>query len=457
MKKTFVVAALVLAAAVVALPWVLGGQARGLYENALAGLPAQGVGVLESHYERGWFGAQAIADLAPISRVGEGPAGQEARLIIASHISHGPWCLRAPRLLPVAATIDSRVDFSIPGMELPPLLLTTLLELDGSGVTHLRVPGAAGGSGTGIEAAEGRGEARFSSGFAAGEVWFELPALDLAVDGGTQVHVRDLRTESAGSRWVGGLFAGEGSLRLGEMSVRFPDGDLLAKGISVAVESVPDGALLNMRADSRVDALRVNEAEYAPSRAVISLSRLSVEELASLQQALQDLSGGQVAQSMAGTAMAAIFASHLPQLLATDPGVALERLEIATPQGAATGRLALSAQGLTPEVLAQQGAWLEHLVADGALSLPKDLLLGLLKGWHRQRALDELREREGETDVRVDIEPKVAEAARDQLADWLRHGWLVEQEGRLMTAIKLADALLTVNGKTIPIGAAAAP
>lgn len=447
MKKGLLAAVAVLAAAVAGLFWVLGGQAERLYRDALGGLSAQGLSLVDSRYERGWFSSSATADLVLTTPPGGSPPAEGPRLHVASRIDHGPWSLAAPRLLPAAAVVDSRVELPVPGLDLPPLLLATVIELDGSGVTRLRLPPERG---TGLEVAEGRGEVRFARGRASG--WFELPALDLTADVGVRIALRGLRTESAGTRWIGGLFAGNGSLTLTELRVQAPGGELIASGIAITAENVPDAGLMKARAEYRAEGLEVNGAQYAPSLLSISVSRLPGDELASLQQALWEASAEPVTGPMASVALGAVLASHLPRLLAADPGLALDRLEVTTPWGRVEGHLTLSTRGLTREVLERPGAWTAHIVGDAEIGLPRTLLIDMLENWRRQEALAELRKREGErAALPVETEAEIADAAQDQLVGLIRDGWVVEREGRAMTAVKLADALLTVNGKGIAL------
>lgn len=456
MKKGLLVAIAVVAvaaAAIAGLSWTLGGQAEGRYREIVDGLSVQGVRVVDSRYERGWFSSSATFDLVATPPPGGAPPVEEPRLHIASRIDHGPWSLAIPRPMPAIALIATRMELPVAGLNLPPLLLTTAIELDGSGVTQLHLPA---GGGDGLEIAPGRGEVRFGPRLASG--WFELPAVDMAADGDVRIALRGLRTEGSGTRWIDELFTGTGSLRLGELRVQAPDAELLASGIAITAENVPDGGFMNARVEYRVEGLEVNGAQYAPSVLAISVSRLPAEELASLQQALREVTAKPVTGPMAELVLWAILASHLPPLLASDPGLALDRLEVTTPQGQVEGHLALATRGLTHEILERPGAWIGHLVGEAELSLPRTLLIEALANRQRQEALAELRQRAGEgATLSAPIEGEIAQAAQERLAGLVRDGWVVEREGRAMTAIKLADALLTVNGKPMPLGLGGAP
>ncbi|MGA7983378.1 MAG: YdgA family protein [Chromatiaceae bacterium] len=454
MRRVLPVVAL-LALVALGLPWWLGGEAERLYDRALAQLSAQGLRVLDSHYERGWFASRATAKLVLRPRSPRTTGRQELAVRVESLIQHGPWSLKAPRMLPAAAFIESRVSFGPKAAESPSVDLDTIVDVDGGGVTRLHVP-ARKPSGTQepaqITLAQGTGELRFSPDLASGQGWLELPAVQLTADGET-VRVRNLRIQSSGSRGVGGFLTGTGHLTVGEVDAEGLGGNLRASGISMAGESRPDGDLLNLHAEYRVTDLVINGARYAPSVLALSIRRLAGPALASLQQALDALSENGVEPSTAGITAAAIFASHLPALLTADPGIALERLEISTPDGPVSGKLSVAVNGLTPQALRRRGAWLQHLVGEGELDLPEPLLVRLMTDWRRRQVLAELRKQDEQVaTVPTEYEARIAAAAAEQLAGLVRQGWVTQERGRITTGVKLADALLTINGKTLPLG-----
>lgn len=221
MRKGLAVAALVLAAAIMGLPWVLGSRARAVYEDALARLQQQGVRVLDSHYRRGWFTSDASVAIELPRSFGQPPAPVAVPLRLASQVAHGPWTHGSLRLLPSAALIESRLELLIPGIEPIPLLLTTRVELNGGGVTHMRLPELSRQSAAlDMEMAEGAGELKFSAGFAAVEGELAIPSLSLSspegvVRGHFSIASQGLASDALArpGGWVERL-AGEGELSI---------------------------------------------------------------------------------------------------------------------------------------------------------------------------------------------------------------------------------------------------
>jgi hypothetical protein len=100
-----------------------------------------------------------------------------------------------------------------------------------------------------------------------------------------------------------------------------------------------------------------------------------------------------------------------------------------------------------------RGTWLRRLVGDGELSLPRAVALALLAQVQRQKALEAAAD-PATGDITPQQERTLSEAAAVQIDDLLQEGWIAADGERLRTVLKLADGLLTVNGKTLPIGGA---
>ena len=461
MKRALVVVVLVVAAAALVVPWLVGIQVADRYQDALGQLPAQGLRVADERYQRGWFSSSAVAEFVAQPAPGQPQPREAVRFRVASRLYHGPWHLSVPRPGPAAALVESRVELRLPRFDPPPLLLTTVLDIDGAGVVQLRLPPierTAGIGGPALSTAEGRGEFRFEAGGASAKGWFELSSCEIAGDGDTRVRLEGLRSQGTGSRWHGGLIVGEGDLKIDALTFHTPNGELHAEGGSAVARSLPNGEFFDLQVEYGLNRLHWSGSEYRGAEVALSLRGIPAEELAALRRALKEASpdpGTPVgARPVLGTALAA----HLPSLLAHNPRLALDRLTLHAPEGEVAGNLWLGVQGLTREAMVRPGACIEHLEGGGELSVPSALLVELLGEWRRGRMLEALRQRDPElTAIPPGLEYDIATAARDQLAALIRDGWAAEQDGRVSTAFKLGDALLTVNGKTFPIGGIGLP
>ena len=348
---------------------------------------------------------------------------------------------------------------SLPGLQPPPLLLTTRVELDGSGATEIRLaalPSTTAGSG--LHTAQGGGELKFAPGFSQVRGRLALPSLSLSAAAGFRLELRGLKLEGSGSRGIAGLATGEATVKLERAELHAPRVHLQAAGLSATGKTIPEGALVSLELKYRAEELSMNGAPYGPSQLSFSLQRLPGDGLASIRDSMRALSDNPMDQSLIAVAMATIMAEHLPLLLAADPELAIGPVEITTPEGPVRGHLSLACHDLKREILEQRGAWVEHLAGEGKLSLPHPLALRLLEEWERSQTPGQLHRRGQKAPTRSNaFEAEIAAKARERLAVLVRQRWLVESAGVLRVQAKLADALLTLNGKTIPVGVASAP
>jgi uncharacterized protein YdgA (DUF945 family) len=447
--------AILLFVAVVAGPWFLGQRAERVYREGLAVVQSQphGLRVVSEVYRRGWFGSEASVELTPAA----GDLSEDLRVRIDSRIDHGPRTLSDLTWPPALARVASTVDLDHPKVHLAGVQADARIGWDGDGLIGIALPAMnqpASRDGPGLRTAPGHGELRFGPGTGRIAAILELPSLEVLGEGGTSLlTLRDVHAENSTTPWLPGLDIGSGNLSVAEVRAHGPDGGLAAQDLSLSVRSRPEGGLLDIHLSYRARVLRIDGADYAPSQAEFSATRLDGATLAALQQDMEGLSAQNLPEAMGGIATAALMMKHLPALAAVNPGVAMDRLDIATPSGPVTGRLALGVQGLTATDLSGQGTWLRRLVGDGELSLPRAVALALLTQVQRQKALETAADA-APGDLTPEQEQAMADAAAEQIDDLLQEGWIGADGERLRTVLKLADGLLTVNGKTLPLGGA---
>jgi uncharacterized protein YdgA (DUF945 family) len=150
-------------------------------------------------------------------------------------------------------------------------------------------------------------------------------------------------------------------------------------------------------------------------------------------------------------AQAAVLAllSNADALLAGDPAIALERLQVDTPEGRLDAQLELRAAGLRVAQMKDAAGALRRIEGKASLRVPEGLLLRFLE----QRALQELAEgvEEGAAVAEGEIAAVAAEAARQQVASLVAQEVLVREGTQLAAAALWRNGLLTVNGKTVPL------
>jgi uncharacterized protein YdgA (DUF945 family) len=454
MRIQTLAAALIAAPALVVVvgPYWLGGRAELAYRTTFAeirGRP-QVMQVLREDYRRGWFSSKASLELVPSAA----DQGTDLRLRIDSDVAHGPRSLEGLNWPPALAEIRSRLALEHPDFHLEGVEIDTRLAWDGGGASQLRLPAMdlqAAGEAPGLRSAAATGMVRFEpGGSTTGHL--DLPSLELVgADGAALLVLRDLQAEHSTTPWLPGILVGTGKVTVSEAYGSGATEPLVAEDLAFDFEAQPEDGLLGVRFSYGVGVLSVGDADYGPSRVEFRASRLDGAALSALQQDLGDLNAQALPEAMAGVAAVAVLMKHLPALVAADPQLALNRLEVVTPQGPIQGRLAIGTQGLTGTDL-MVGAWLERLVADGELNLPRSIAVTLLAQGQRETLLETLAaDGRAEADLTQDEEQALESVAATQLELLVQGGWVKDEGGRLTSVLKLADGVLTINGKPLPL------
>jgi len=437
--------------AIVLGPWLLGQRAEQGYLDAVAAMEGQppGLRIVSAVYRRGWLASEASIELSPAA----GDLAEDLRMRIDSRISHGPRDLTDLTWPPTMARVRGTLELAHPAALLSGIQADTRIGWHGETLTRIALPAIdqpADGESPGLRTAAGQGVLRLGPAAGAIEAGLDLPSVELlGGDGSALLSVGNLRVAGGTTPWLPGLSIGSADISIAELRATSPDGLVEALDLRLSLQGKPQGGLLDVRLSYGAGVLRIGGADYAPAKVELSMARLDGATLAALQADLDGLAGKALPEAMAGIATAALLLKHLPALAAADPAFALDDLDILTPSGPVKGRLALGLEGLTAADLRGRGIWLRRLVGEGELSLPRAVALGLITELQRQAAAGGAFGAPG-----PETEQGLAEAAATQVDTLIQEGWIGTDGERLRTALRLSDGLLTINGKTLPLGGA---
>jgi uncharacterized protein YdgA (DUF945 family) len=270
--------------------------------------------------------------------------------------------------------------------------------------------------------------------------------LALLAPNGAVAELGDLALAADLRGWIGGLYAGTGRVTVGSAQVGPRESGTQIEGLNLSLAQTPRDERLDLRLELGADTLGVGGRSYRDARLGLTAEGLDGEALSELIQGLKALTSGAVSPAMRGLIGAALMARLLPQLAQAGPRISVDPLRVDTPEGPASARLSLGLAGSPPagpqtdDPFATPNAWITALSGDGELELPEAIALEWLG--------------------RVGPEPVAgsgpagqdpAHAARARLAPWVDSGWVSERDGRIASVFRLADGLLTVNGKTVPL------
>ena len=442
-RRSLIAAGLVLILVFTALPPLLGTVAEGAYQETLrrttAALPS-GWGLTE-RYEPGWFDSHATVELTPPPLSGIG-----GRILLQSRIAHGPWSWFGPGPWPALSRIHTQADWVDGGLAVPPLFLDTVIAAGRVGETRIRVPaGDAPAQGLGLKNAEITGLLRFREDTREVLIDLDVPRLALVDPAGSVLGLDGARLAGQLNGWTAGRYSGRVTLTVDAAEAGAPAPGTPAptrvEGLRLALDQTatgPAGAPMDTRLDLRLDATadRLQLAGVENRSAALGLTAESIDlrALDELAEAIGTAASDQVPPALRGLAGVGIATQAVPRFLASRPRLVLDPVTLITPDGPASARLSLAANGQAL-VTSGAGALLGALLSRG----PNGLLKGL------------------EGDAAVDLPEPLARAwlaaagAPDPLTSWVRDGWVTLSNGRLTSQVRLADGQLSINGRPLAL------
>jgi hypothetical protein len=217
-----------------------------------------------------------------------------------------------------------------------------------------------------------------------------------------------------------------------------------AEGVRVQLDQAIDAERMDLRLALVARWIDTGGERLGPADVAVVLEHLRTDVLRGLIDGVQTLRAGRVSQEMRGLAQALLIARLVSALAASEARIGLDPARIESPDGAAAIRLTL---GLDPEVAGSRVGtarlmdWTALVRADGDLEIPTSLALRWLAQWiARSRGLESASDSAARRE------------AQSLLDNWKRDRWVAIEDGRIVSSLRLGDGLLTINGKTLPLG-----
>jgi uncharacterized protein YdgA (DUF945 family) len=433
-------------------PLALGGHAQQTYQNLLGGaletLP--GGWVIFEHYDRGWFSSNASAELA--FQPGDSDLSRPPmQFRLTSRIDHGPLHWLTPRIPPVLTRVETRIASISLATALPPLEIDTDVALNGAVRSRFHLPAAdqtASTSAYRLVNASLDGTLELTPGGAEIRAEIRLPSLELLTPKGAAATLSGVRISADLHRMAGGLYSGNAGLTLDAASLGPGTSGLDDLQVTLRQTDTPAatggtaGDRLSLQFDLSAAGFTLAGQPYGPSELRLSARGWDAQVLAELAEGLQALASGSVAGPLRGMFAAALLARLLPRFAASEPNLRLDTLRIESDQGRIEARAALGVAGLTQDgtdrgpPVDDPIRLLSRLTGDAEIALPRAIALEWLARAGRQGA---------------------GQSPEERVGQWIDGGWVSSREGRLASAVRLADGLLTVNGRTFPLIRPASP
>ncbi len=458
--KRFALLFVIVAAVLLALPAVVGYQVEQRYQQWQQELQQGGVELGRKSYRRNWFGATADTVLRiTLPADAQGKSGT-LELTVSSEIRHGPLTWGSGLGL---AEIESRVQIDGRPLfpEQNPERLLTRVGLDGSGATQVVLPPLD------MEARDDlpeihfeglTGGVEFSAGLDRITSRFSMPMLSLVTAAGQRISFSGVELESRSRRDDNGLMLGDGRFVIGGFSLDDPGGDnrIELQGLEISGVSDSQADLVSGQVSYRLQRLDMNGSRFGPGLLTLGLDQLSASALKQIQQGMEQIRRKALPEREQSRQVLGVMLANLEPLLTRNPKLTIDPLTLQAPEGEIKARFSIQPKGLQRQEVANLQALLQKLDGVFELSMP-EVYYQMLFRQQAKRALQQqlawrrLQDEQATMPTPDELEAMAERLGRQQLDQLLRQEMLRREGKMLYTKASLADGLLTVNGKLLPL------
>jgi uncharacterized protein YdgA (DUF945 family) len=302
------------------------------------------------------------------------------------------------------------------------------------------------------------GQIDFDPDFGQVEIKARMPDLGLQEEGRTLMRLTGAALDSRSWQGSAGLVLGSGSFILETLEFSRPDmADPLILGqIEVEVESSEQGEQVAGAVIYRLESAQTGNQRYGPAALRLELNNLAAPVLVRVQQALDEIQQKNLPEAQQNMAIMSVIMASAPELLKTNPGLALKQFRLVTPDGVVEGNFSLQAVGLRLEDVGNSRALIDKLAAELSFRVPERLFRLLLEQQTLVRMVQQMEQgmsegAELEMPAPEQLQEIVRTAAAEQLNQLLAQGVVERDSGDIASVASLSNGLLTVNGKTIPL------
>jgi uncharacterized protein YdgA (DUF945 family) len=463
MKKFFILL-VILAICVLMAPGIIGFQAETRYQELLSQMETGGFEVVKKDYQRGWFDSAAETEFrVPLAQAAGAPeqgVPEEIKFTLRSDIIHGPL---SPDGGFGIAHIKTHViaDGENPFPQQKEGLLKTNIDLSGNGVATLDVPSVEtvreeGGPSIRFEGLSG--DIKFDARFSDIQLDLAMPRFAITGDSGQLFEVETVALTSKSKEGIAGLMLGQAEFTIGHIGVTNPN-DAAAVDIDsfkVTAESREDGNNILFSIVYALQSVTVNEQRYGPAEIQISAENLAADVLAKMKQEIEEINRQKLPETQRGMALMGALLSSGAELLKNDPQLAIDKLQVETPQGTIQGEFSVQSRGLSMEEISNAAAALNKLEVEASLRMPETLFVALFENRARSEIVNRIALRrqlgeEVEEPTPEQLDELTKTMAAQQLNGLIQQQLLVRDGKYLASTGGLSGGLLTVNGKTIAL------
>ena len=439
-------------------PGLIGFKVQSRHQEVISRMQQSGMEVVSDEYRRGWFGSSSKTKfrLATPSEAKKG----SFEFTMLNDIVHGPLSPDGGLALARIGTsfmVDDKALF--PGEE--NTVMQTNIGLDGSGKTVIAVPALKLADKPGrpeIQFSGADGTVLFDTGLRQFEMDLKMPQFWVGGDKGETLKITEVELKSSSKAGLYSLFLGNGNFLVKQIEFSNPKNEVAVKidAINISGNTRESDGNLAFTASYAVDAVKVNDVVYGPAQFEMEFANISAEVISKLQKEIQEMQALKLTKEQESMAVMNLMLGAGPDILEANPKMAIKRLFVKTPDGDIDGTLSIAANGLQWKDIGSFQSVIKKLEADAAITVPEKIVKVVMEMQAKAAMTRQIEQRkklghEIATPSAEEMDQLVKQMAGQQLEFFLQQE-LVKREGaNISTKAKLADGLLSVNGKTVPL------
>ena len=451
---------LLLGLAGVAAPYWLGMKTESAFNDAIKGLATRsGMPSKNYSFSRGWLRSEAKNEFNLLST----PA-----VITATHrIEHGPLPLSqimsgeiAPALalikttLRLSATADASASLSESLNKLPPIRLTTILDLSGNGSSKLQIDAATRKLGeTTVSWQAGSGKMEFDRQWKKIRAQIQFPSYSVSSSSG-KLNIKNIQLTSEAYEGIAGYMFGKSNFSIASVSLKpFLD----VKSISISAIAQPKGKFVTIHIGFGVKALQIAKDKYGPGKLSLVIRNLDAKTLKQFENDINKIYGRAMPKEQMQLMVAGKFMQYAGKLTRNNPEIEITKLGLIAPGGELQGKAKFSIEGKKQDLSANPMLMLTAIKGSAELTMPESLAKAVVMT-EIQRDISNLK-REGRLS-NADT-GKLTPEALNQIAEeiypkYLKESgfgrWFVRQNNRYRFSMSVNRGQIIVNGAPLQRG-----
>jgi uncharacterized protein YdgA (DUF945 family) len=441
--------------ALLASPFWLGLQTQSSFNESVQTLAARGGALVKNAvFSRGWLASEAENEFIL-------PGGAQLAISATHHIEHGPLPLSnlaGGNLTPVLARIESKLVLragkdapaelaSFLGT-LPPITLTTTLDLSGNGSSIIKIAGGQRKQdGDTIKWTAANGGIQFDKDLKEIKTNLVLPSISYQ-SGAGNLQIKNISVGSNAYEGTAGYMFGHTSFGVEQISMK-PFVDISDINMGALIQ--PKGRFATIKLNYGMKKLVLAKDVYGPGKINIRIRHLDAATLKRFEDELNKIYGRSLPREQMQMMVTGKLMEYVGKLTRDNPEIEVTRLSFVAPGGELQGNARFVVEGKEQDLSANPMLILTAIKGRAEISMPESLAKAIVMP-QIQRDLAQLQQ---EGRLNHEETSRLTPEMIDQIANeayprYLRDSgfgrWFVRDGGGYKFTLSVSRGQIVVNG-----------